>query len=125
MGDSAGSFSRSAVNHESGAKTGLSGVAMGLTMACALFFLTPLFRDIPQVTIVFFFFYHLIYLYFVGSFLIFLFLPAELSFSHILTEACLLLQCALAAIVISVGISLVSTTESLSNEIYIGCICIV
>ncbi|KAJ0962276.1 hypothetical protein J5N97_030104 [Dioscorea zingiberensis] len=64
-----GSFSRSAVNHESGAKTGLSGIAMGLTMACALFFLTPLFRDIPQ--------------------------------------------CALAAIVISVGISLVDYEEAL------------
>ncbi|XP_020680810.1 sulfate transporter 4.1, chloroplastic-like isoform X3 [Dendrobium catenatum] len=61
-----GSFSRSAVNHESGAKTGLSGIITGITMGCALYFLTPLFQDIPQ--------------------------------------------CALAAIVISVGISLVSSS---------------
>lgn len=45
----AGSFSRSAVNHESGAKTGLSGIIMGIIMACALLFLTPLFEEIPQV----------------------------------------------------------------------------
>ncbi|MQM14860.1 hypothetical protein Taro_047795 [Colocasia esculenta] len=44
-----GSFSRSAVNHESGAKTGLSGIIMGIIMGCALMFLTPLFREIPQV----------------------------------------------------------------------------
>ncbi|CAN6471254.1 unnamed protein product [Victoria cruziana] len=43
-----GSFSRSAVNHESGAKTGLSGIVMGLIMGCALLFMTPLFTDIPQ-----------------------------------------------------------------------------
>ncbi|XP_020593459.1 sulfate transporter 4.1, chloroplastic-like isoform X2 [Phalaenopsis equestris] len=43
-----GSFSRSAVNHESGAKTGLSGITMGIIMGCALLFMTPLFRDIPQ-----------------------------------------------------------------------------
>ncbi|KAG0463745.1 hypothetical protein HPP92_019310 [Vanilla planifolia] len=43
-----GSFSRSAVNHESGAKTGLSGIIMGIIMGCALLFMTPLFRDIPQ-----------------------------------------------------------------------------
>lgn len=45
----AGSFSRSAVNHESGAKTGLSGIIMGIIMGCALQFLTPLFEYIPQV----------------------------------------------------------------------------
>ncbi|KAI7748550.1 hypothetical protein M8C21_008480 [Ambrosia artemisiifolia] len=45
---STGSFSRSAVNHESGAKTGLSGIIMGIIMACALQFLTPLFEFIPQ-----------------------------------------------------------------------------
>lgn len=45
----AGSFSRSAVNHESGAKTGLSGLIMGIIMGCALQFLTPLFEYIPQV----------------------------------------------------------------------------
>lgn len=43
-----GSFSRSAVNHESGARTGLSGIIMGIIMGCALLFMTPLFRDIPQ-----------------------------------------------------------------------------
>ncbi|KAI3991539.1 hypothetical protein MKX01_017158 [Papaver californicum] len=43
-----GSFSRSAVNHESGAKTGLAGLTMGVIMCCALLFMTPLFRDIPQ-----------------------------------------------------------------------------
>ncbi|KAI3783364.1 hypothetical protein L1987_42443 [Smallanthus sonchifolius] len=45
---STGSFSRSAVNHESGAKTGLSGIIMGIIMACALQFMTPLFEFIPQ-----------------------------------------------------------------------------
>ncbi|KAL8257651.1 hypothetical protein R6Q59_029692 [Mikania micrantha] len=43
-----GSFSRSAVNHESGARTGLSGIIMGVIMACALQFMTPLFEYIPQ-----------------------------------------------------------------------------
>nr|XP_027104547.1 sulfate transporter 4.1, chloroplastic-like [Coffea arabica] len=43
-----GSFSRSAVNHESGAKTGLSGIVMGIIMGCALLFMTPLFEYIPQ-----------------------------------------------------------------------------
>ncbi|BFG22586.1 hypothetical protein CerSpe_088600 [Prunus speciosa] len=43
-----GSFSRSAVNHESGAKTGLSGLVMGVLMGCALLFMTPLFEYIPQ-----------------------------------------------------------------------------
>ncbi|XP_058109819.1 probable sulfate transporter 4.2 isoform X2 [Magnolia sinica] len=43
-----GSFSRSAVNHESGAKTGLSGITMGVIMGCALLFMTPLFKEIPQ-----------------------------------------------------------------------------
>ncbi|TYI07839.1 hypothetical protein ES332_A10G253200v1 [Gossypium tomentosum] len=43
-----GSFSRSAVNHESGAKTGLSGIITGSIMCCALLFLTPLFEYIPQ-----------------------------------------------------------------------------
>ncbi|KAI3701345.1 hypothetical protein L2E82_45999 [Cichorium intybus] len=45
---STGSFTRSAVNHESGAKTGLSGIIMGIIMACALLFMTPLFEFIPQ-----------------------------------------------------------------------------
>ncbi|KAG8480438.1 hypothetical protein CXB51_025062 [Gossypium anomalum] len=43
-----GSFSRSAVSHESGAKTGLSGIITGTIMCCALLFLTPLFEYIPQ-----------------------------------------------------------------------------
>lgn len=43
-----GSFSRSAVNHESGAKTGFAGITTGIIMGCALLFLTPLFEDIPQ-----------------------------------------------------------------------------
>lgn len=42
-----GSFSRSAVNHESGAKTGLSGITTGIIIVCALLFLTELFTDIP------------------------------------------------------------------------------
>ncbi|XP_009778471.1 sulfate transporter 4.1, chloroplastic [Nicotiana tabacum] len=46
-----GSFSRSAVNHESGAKTGLSGLVMGIIMACALLFLTPVFEYIPQCSL--------------------------------------------------------------------------
>ncbi|XP_050250333.1 sulfate transporter 4.1, chloroplastic-like isoform X2 [Quercus robur] len=43
-----GSFSRSAVNHESGAKTGLAGIVTAIIMGCALLFLTPLFEYIPQ-----------------------------------------------------------------------------
>lgn len=43
-----GSFSRSAVNHESGAKTGLAGIVTGIIMGCALLFLTQLFEYIPQ-----------------------------------------------------------------------------
>ncbi|XP_047316218.1 probable sulfate transporter 4.2 [Impatiens glandulifera] len=43
-----GSFSRSAVNHESGARTGLSGVVTGIIMGSALMFLTDLFENIPQ-----------------------------------------------------------------------------
>ncbi|GAB2276665.1 Sulfate transporter 4.1, chloroplastic [Dionaea muscipula] len=43
-----GSFSRSAVNRESGAITGLSGITTGVLMGCSLLFLTPLFEDIPQ-----------------------------------------------------------------------------
>ncbi|KMZ57943.1 Sulfate transporter [Zostera marina] len=45
---STGSFSRSAVNHESGAKTGLSGITMGIIITCTLLFLTPIFEGIPQ-----------------------------------------------------------------------------
>ncbi|KAK1271178.1 hypothetical protein QJS04_geneDACA019985 [Acorus gramineus] len=46
-----GSFSRSAVNNESEAKTGLSGIITGIIMGCALMFMTPLFREIPQCTL--------------------------------------------------------------------------
>ncbi|KAL9297428.1 hypothetical protein ACSQ67_023324 [Phaseolus vulgaris] len=46
-----GSFSRSAVNHESGAKSGVSGIVSGIIMICALMFLTPLFEFIPQCTL--------------------------------------------------------------------------
>lgn len=42
-----GSFSRSAVSNESGAKTGLSGVITGIIICCSLLFLTPLFEYIP------------------------------------------------------------------------------
>ncbi|CAK9858862.1 unnamed protein product [Sphagnum jensenii] len=45
---STGSFSRSAVMNETGAKTGLAGLVMGLVLCSALQFLTPLFSDIPQ-----------------------------------------------------------------------------
>ncbi|XP_024992846.1 sulfate transporter 4.1, chloroplastic-like [Cynara cardunculus var. scolymus] len=43
-----GSFSRSAVNNESGAKTGLSGIIMGIIICSTLLFMTPLFEYIPQ-----------------------------------------------------------------------------
>ncbi|KAK4284105.1 hypothetical protein QN277_000978 [Acacia crassicarpa] len=43
-----GSFSRSAVNNESGAKSGISGIVTGIIITCTLLFLTPLFKDIPQ-----------------------------------------------------------------------------
>ncbi|KAJ6892277.1 hypothetical protein NC651_025471 [Populus alba x Populus x berolinensis] len=46
---STGSFSRSAVNNDSGAKTGLAGIVAGTIMGCSLLFLTPLFEYIPQV----------------------------------------------------------------------------
>lgn len=38
------------MNHESDAKTGLSGIITGTIMCCALLFLTPLFEYIPQVS---------------------------------------------------------------------------
>ncbi|CAH2053897.1 unnamed protein product [Thlaspi arvense] len=43
-----GSFSRSAVNSESEAKTGLSGLVTGIIIGCSLMFLTPVFKYIPQ-----------------------------------------------------------------------------
>ncbi|KAJ8766015.1 hypothetical protein K2173_020531 [Erythroxylum novogranatense] len=45
---STGSFSRSAVNNESGARTGLSGIVTGIIMGCSLLFLTRVFESIPQ-----------------------------------------------------------------------------
>jgi xanthine/uracil/vitamin C permease (AzgA family) len=44
-----GSFSRSAVNNESGARSGLTGIITGLIMTGALLFLTPLFEHVPEV----------------------------------------------------------------------------
>ncbi|BBM99289.1 sulfate permease, SulP family [Marchantia polymorpha subsp. ruderalis] len=43
-----GSFSRSAVSNDSGAKSGLFGVVVFLLVGAALLFLTPIFTDIPQ-----------------------------------------------------------------------------
>ncbi|KAL2649372.1 hypothetical protein R1flu_017500 [Riccia fluitans] len=43
-----GSFSRSAVSNDSGAKTGLFGIVVFLLVGAALLFLTPVFTDIPQ-----------------------------------------------------------------------------
>ncbi|MBA0697588.1 hypothetical protein Goari_021124, partial [Gossypium aridum] len=80
-----GSFSRSAVNHENGAKTGLAGVITGIVMCCALLFLTPVFEYIP--------------------------LHLEELLLGMLTMGPL--QCALAAIVISAVISLVDYEEAI------------
>jgi MFS superfamily sulfate permease-like transporter len=46
-----GSFSRSAVNFNSGAVTGFSSVVSVLVVALALLFLTPLFYYLPQATL--------------------------------------------------------------------------
>ncbi|GJP47257.1 hypothetical protein CLOM_g6468 [Closterium sp. NIES-68] len=43
-----GSFSRSAVNNEVGARTAMSGLIMALMVVATLLFLTPAFRDVPQ-----------------------------------------------------------------------------
>ncbi len=43
-----GSFSRSAVNLQAGAVTGLSSVFTGLTVVITLFFFTPLLYHLPQ-----------------------------------------------------------------------------
>ncbi|XP_044461973.1 sulfate transporter 4.1, chloroplastic-like isoform X2 [Mangifera indica] len=48
MGSFFSVYPTTAVNHESGAKTGLSGIITGIIMGCALLFLTPLFEYIPQ-----------------------------------------------------------------------------
>lgn len=42
-----GSFSRSAVNNEAGAKSGISGVVTSVLVAIALLFLTPVFEKLP------------------------------------------------------------------------------
>ena len=46
-----GSFSRSAVNFDSGAKTGLSSVVTTLGVAVTLLWLTPLLYHLPQATL--------------------------------------------------------------------------
>lgn len=43
-----GSFSRSAVNNNTGALSQLSGLVTAMTMLCTLLFLTPLFHYLPQ-----------------------------------------------------------------------------
>jgi SulP family sulfate permease len=47
----AGSFSRSAVNFTSGARSGLSAIVTGLIVAVTLLFLTPLLYHLPQATL--------------------------------------------------------------------------
>ncbi len=47
----AGSFSRSAVNFTSGARTGLSAIVTGVIVAVTLLFLTPLLYHLPQATL--------------------------------------------------------------------------
>nr|CAB3452947.1 unnamed protein product [Digitaria exilis] len=85
-----GSFSRSAVNHESGAKTGLSGIIMGVIIGSALLFMTPLFTDIPQVILIYASFLH--------------------AYANLIS---IFPQCALAAIVISAVTSLVDYEEAI------------
>lgn len=46
-----GSFSRSAVNNDSGAKTGLAGIVTGVVIGASLIFLTPVFAHVPQCTL--------------------------------------------------------------------------
>lgn len=48
---SSGSFSRSAVNFNAGARTGMSSVFTGLIVMLALLFLTPLLYHLPQATL--------------------------------------------------------------------------
>lgn len=43
-----GSFSRSAVNHDSGAESGLSGMVTATLVALVLLFLTPIFQILPN-----------------------------------------------------------------------------
>jgi len=42
-----GSFSRSAVNHESGAKSGVSALVTATVVGVTLLFLTPIFEQLP------------------------------------------------------------------------------
>ena len=46
-----GSFSRSAVNYQSGARTGFSSVVASLVIAATLLWLTPLLHYLPQATL--------------------------------------------------------------------------
>ncbi|WJX44481.1 putative sulfate transporter 3.3 [Trifolium repens] len=46
-----GSFSRSAVNHNAGARTAMSNVVMSVTVMVTLLFLMPLFRYTPNVVL--------------------------------------------------------------------------
>ncbi|KAI4369039.1 hypothetical protein MLD38_017531 [Melastoma candidum] len=46
-----GAFSRSAVNHNAGAKTALSNIIMSMTVMVTLLFLMPLFRYTPNVVL--------------------------------------------------------------------------
>ena len=46
-----GSFSRTAVNFDAGARTGLSSIVSGVLVAVTLLFLTPLLYHLPQATL--------------------------------------------------------------------------
>lgn len=46
-----GSFSRSAVNHNAGAKTAMSNLVMAVTVMVTLLFLMPLFRFTPNAVL--------------------------------------------------------------------------
>ena len=50
-GPVAGSFSRSAINFQSGAASGMSNVFSGLAVVIVLLFLTPLFYHLPQAVL--------------------------------------------------------------------------
>lgn len=47
----AGAFSRSAVNHNAGAKTAVSNIVMSITVMVTLLFLMPLFQYTPNVVL--------------------------------------------------------------------------
>ena len=46
-----GGFSRTAVNDQAGAQTGLSGIISAVLVGLTLLFLTPLFRELPQAVL--------------------------------------------------------------------------